>query len=67
MKTAKYYVAIVHDKDKGYTGYICKAYSKKQMRDRGMNMRLDWSRYNTKSEAEAQTADCSEVRETILA
>lgn len=67
MKTAKYYVAIIHDKDKGYTGYICRAHSKKQMKERGMNMRLDWVRYNTRNEAVVQTSDCEQIKETNLA
>lgn len=48
MKKIKTYVAFTED----LKIYTCEAYSKKQMRAAGMNMKLDWTPFEDSEKAE---------------
>jgi len=55
MKTYAYLA--INDNNEGF---ICEAFNKKQMKRAGMNMKLDWSRYESSEKAENELK-CSNV------
>jgi len=47
MKTSFYYIAVNDNNE----GFICEAFSKKQMRNAQINMGLSWERYESYEKA----------------
>lgn len=56
MKKIRTYTAEVIQKESegGWKFYICQAYSKKQMKAAGMNMKLDWQEAESFEKAEME-------------
>lgn len=66
MGTAKVYVYVASAGvgNNGEEFYVCRSCSKKQMRYAGMNMTLEWIRYDSRDEALEEIGGCLIKRET---
>lgn len=58
------YIASAGVGDNGEEFYVCQACNKEQMKYAGMNMKLDWMRYNSRNEALGELQGYPIKRET---